>query len=229
MKRRAKLTASLLALPFAAVALYFLVAWLMALFPANTERHDGSATIDAFIISNGAHVDLVFPVKSPAVDWTTIFPLRDFPAPPANPAYIAIGWGDREFYLNTETLGDITLSRALGALAGGHGTLVHVDYLPDLNFGTQLYRLPLSPAQYASLIAYVRQSLLVSPAGEGVAIAGRHYGPRDAFYEARGSYSLFNTCNTWVGTGLAQAGVKTSRWTPLASLVVWHLQEAPGS
>jgi hypothetical protein len=55
-------------------------------------------------------------------------------------------------------------------------------------------------------------------------VPGQHHEADDAFYEAKGSYSLFTTCNARVGRGLRQAGVKVSPWTPLASQVVWHLR-----
>jgi uncharacterized protein (TIGR02117 family) len=229
MKLRLGHLARLLLLPVIAAALYFGVAFMLLLFPANShnsQQNTDGKMVDVFVISNGVHADLVFPVKSIAIDWRTTFPLKDFAAPPPDPTYIAIGWGDREFYLNTQTLSDLTAGRALGALAGGHRSLVHVNYLPDLAFGKRLYKLPLSATQYSSLIAYVRSSLLVSPDGQSLVIAGRRYGPLDAFYEARGSYSLFNTCNTWIGRGLAQAGVKVSHWTPLDSMVLWYLQPA---
>ncbi|MDB5800074.1 MAG: hypothetical protein JWL63_1013 [Rhodocyclales bacterium] len=211
-------------MPLVAAALYFLAAYLMVLFPANALQDQDNKTIDAYAISNGVHVDFVFPVKTSIFDWTTSFPTRDFLAPPASPAYIAIGWGDREFYLNTQNLSDITAGRAFGALAGGHRTLLHVNYLPNLNLSTRLYKLPLSARQYASLIGYVHGSLALASDGQSVVIPGRHYGALDAFYEARGSYNLFDTCNTWIGKGLQQAHVKVSRWTPLDSLAAWHLQ-----
>jgi uncharacterized protein (TIGR02117 family) len=221
-----RLIGILLALPLLITAVYFCVAYLAVLFPANAQQANEERPINAFVISNGMHTDFVFPVRSPAIDWTTTFPAKDFVAPLPTSGYVAIGWGDREFYLNTQNLSDITASRALGALAGGHRTLIHATYLPDLNFSTRLYKLPLSVAQYASLIRYVRQSLVLTPSGQSIAVPGRHYGQQDAFYEAGGSYSLFETCNTWIGQGLQQAKVKVSPWTPLDSLVVWHLQQA---
>jgi hypothetical protein len=38
--------------------------------------------------------------------------------------------------------------------------------------------------------------------------------------------NLFETCNTWIGRGLRQAGVTVSRWTPFDFTVTWHLQPA---
>jgi len=34
------------------------------------------------------------------------------------------------------------------------------------------------------------------------------------FFEAAGTYSLFNTCNNWTSQALKQAGIGTHLWTP---------------
>lgn len=34
------------------------------------------------------------------------------------------------------------------------------------------------------------------------------YGINDAFYDAKGKYSFFETCNTWANDGLKEAGQK---------------------
>lgn len=227
LKRASETLASLLLAVLLAILLavivYFGCAFTALLFPANTRQEKGDLSINAYVISNGAHTDLLFPVKSTLFDWTRMFRLSDFSAAPATPRYIAIGWGDREFYLNTQNIADITFSRAAGALLGGHRTLIHVNYLSDLNFPTARYALPLTTLQYQSLIRYVQHSTVLQADGAATVIPGRHYGSQDAFYEARGSYSVFNTCNTWAGRGLLQAGAMVSRWTPLESMVVWHL------
>jgi uncharacterized protein (TIGR02117 family) len=204
---------------------YLGVAFAMLFFPAHQQASAGDSTTNAYVITNGLHTDLVFPVRTTQFDWTTVFPTRDFPAHPVSPTYIAIGWGDREFYLHTQNISDITLTRALGALSGAHRTLLHVDYLADINFAER-YALPLTEAQYASLIRYVLQSTMQRPDGSAVVIASQHYGALDAFYEARGSYSAFRTCNTWTGAGLRQAGITVSSWTPLDFMVTWHLRKS---
>jgi hypothetical protein len=40
-----------------------------------------------------------------------------------------------------------------------------------------------------------------------------NYSHADAFYEAKGSYSLFHTCNTWANNGLKASGQKCCLWT----------------
>ncbi|MFM7854609.1 MAG: DUF2459 domain-containing protein [Flammeovirgaceae bacterium] len=43
------------------------------------------------------------------------------------------------------------------------------------------------------------------------------YWDNDSFYEAKGTYNLFFTCNTWVNEGLKKAGLKACLWTPFDS------------
>lgn len=204
-----------------AIALYVAVACALVFLPANAKPPAEPATVEAWVLSNGVHTDLVFPVRSATVDWRQLFPLSDFKAPPPDAEFVAIGWGDREFYLHTPTWGDLTAARAFGALSGGNRSLLHVTYLQRAQLRRGAYKLPLSQAQYAQLVAHVRATL---PSGRATPIAGAHYASDDAFYEAQGSYHLFETCNTWTGRGLRQAGVTVSRWTPFDFNVTWHLQ-----
>jgi uncharacterized protein (TIGR02117 family) len=207
-----------------AVGLYVATACALVFWPANATAPADAPAIEAWVLSNGVHTDLVFPIRSATVDWLQLFPLADFKAVPPDAEFIAIGWGDREFYLNTPTWADLTASRAFGALLGGNRALMHVSYLQRTQLRRGAYRLPLSQTQYAQLAGYVRASL---PAGgRATPIAGAHYGNDDAFYEAEGGYNLFETCNTWTGRGLRHAGVTASRWTPFDFNVVWHLKPA---
>ena len=208
----------------ALTGLYLIVACALVFWPANARpAGDAPGDVQAWVLSNGVHTDYVFPIRSATVDWLQVFPLKDFKAPPPDAEFIAIGWGDREFYLNTPTWGDLTAARAFGALSGGNRALMHVSYLRRNQLGRGAYSLPLSQAQYAQLAGYVRAAL---PSGQATPIAGAHYDSQDAFYEAEGGYNLFETCNTWTGRGLRRSGVTVSRWTPFDFTVTWHLKPA---
>lgn len=216
------IAATVLALLVLAV-LYVGVAAALMLWPANAQPSSEPPTIEAYVLSNGVHTDLVFPVRSAAIDWAALFDPRDAKAAPPEAAFIAIGWGDRDFYLHTPTWADLTLRHAVGALVGANASLLHVTWLTRAQLRQGAYAMPLSQRQYLVLVAHVRGSL---PGGRAVALPGAGYGPDDAFYEAEGSYHLFETCNTWTGRGLRRAGVQVSRWTPFDLNVVGHLQPA---
>ena len=51
------------------------------------------------------------------------------------------------------------------------------------------------------------------------------YASYDTFYEARGRYTMANTCNQWTSDTLAAAGVRTGRWTPFAGGVMKWVEE----
>jgi uncharacterized protein (TIGR02117 family) len=207
----------------ALIGLYVSVAAALMLLPANTTAPAEAASVETYVLSNGVHTDLVFPVRSGTIDWRTVFDPRDARAAPPEAEFVAIGWGDREFYLHTPTWAELTPARALGALTGANASLLHVTWLTRAQLRQGAYAMPLSEAQYRRLIAHVRGSL---PDGRARRIPDAGYGPEDAFYEALGSYHLFETCNTWTGRGLRVAGVPVSRWTPFDVNVVGRLQPA---
>jgi hypothetical protein len=54
---------------------------------------------------------------------------------------------------------------------------------------------------------------------------GTHsYGKHAAFYEAKGSYNLFYTCNTWANQALKAANQKAALWTVLDKGIFYHYE-----
>lgn len=217
--RRALLRA--LALLLAGPLLYVATAGVLMLWPPAARLTPEPAEVEAYVISNGVHLDLVLPMHAAGVDWGLLFPPGDAPAAPAPADFVAIGWGDREFYLHTPTWADLTLPRALRALTGQHPAALHVSRLQRAQLPPrQTWRLPLTAAQYRRLAQRVRQSL---PAGQARRIEGAHYASNDAFYEATGRYHLLRTCNEWAAEGLRAAGVPVPAWAPFDVNARWHL------
>lgn len=208
--------------PLACALTYGAVACLLLLWPVKAAPVSGAPQVDAWVLSNGIHTDLVLPMHGHGIDWRRVFGPQHALAPPADAQYIAIGWGDREIYLHTPAWTDLTAGRALRAALGRNGALLHVSHLraADLSHGT-VHRLPLSQAQYARLAAYVMASL---PQGMARPVPGARYAGNDAFYEATGSANLFRTCNNWTGEGLRAAGVTVGRWTPFDFTVTAYLE-----
>ena len=210
--------ALLLALPL----LYGAVAGGLMLWPPSSHLTGEPAEVEAYVVSNGVHIDLVLPMQAAGVDWGPLFPPGDARAAPPQVDLVAIGWGDREFYLHTPTWSDLTVPRAWRALAGQHPAALHVSWLQRAHLPPrQTWRLPLTAAQYQRLAQHIRQSL---PEGQARRIAGAHYAANDAFYEATGRYHLLRTCNEWAAEGLRAAGVPVPAWAPFDVHVRWHLQ-----
>lgn len=225
MRRVLRLGLAILLAPIALPAVYLLAALLGTLPLSRGVPAEGPATVTVFVVSNGAHVDILVPMRSPAMDWGDWLRPEDFPeGNPTLAVYAGFGWGDRDFYLNTPNWSDLTPASALRALFASRGSLVHVA----LWYGTPLpgdsvRSLRLDAAAYARLVDGLKAGFATDEAGRPQPIPGRRYGPADAFYEGRGRYSLVLTCNEWAGRQLRTAGVTLGWWTPLPFGLMWSL------
>lgn len=94
---------------------------------------------NVFVLSNGVHTDLVFPVHTDIIDWEDVFPLNNNISQDSVYKYVAIGWGDKGFYLNTPEWKDLTAKTALVAALGFGETALHVTYYKDLQEDSLCY------------------------------------------------------------------------------------------
>ena len=94
--------------------------------------------------------------------------------------------------------------------------------------GPDCVRLALTESQYDALVAFLLESGVRDETGRLVPLAGASgFGATDAFYEARGRYHPFFTCNTWCNLALKRAGLPCCVWTPFASPIL-HAVGAEG-
>jgi len=210
--------------------LCFVVAgWVLGNTPVNRSfQHAGTIDgIDILVINNGVHVDLVIPIDEPAFRWSDRFRSDDFRSFEPRYRYAVFGWGNRQFYMETETWDDLKISNVLFAFAGLGDTVVHVDLAGDLNwFSKGSRKIRLSPEQFKRLSQYLLSSFKTQSNGALIPIPDRHYRQTDAFYEGTGHYNLFRTCNVWAGGGLAKAGVRVGYWTLTPGLLFACLPES---
>lgn len=221
MKRVVSSIGYLVAACLLCVAGYLLAAQLINVMPVNSDWAPSEDGIDAYIASNGVHTDFVLPVRSPLIDWREQIPLEHFSDPGSDVNYIALGWGDREFYLNTPRWEDLRAGTAVRAVLGVNPSVMHVTYLQRVQQLREVRPLRLSASEYQRLLGFLLDSFDYQDGA--VVPVGFSYGARDAFFQARGSYNLIRTCNDWTGAGLRQAGVKTGLWTPFHWNVMNHL------
>ncbi|MFA6020694.1 MAG: TIGR02117 family protein [Rhodospirillales bacterium] len=193
------------------------LALLLGAIPAHPPPADpGPEGIEIALVSNGWHVDLVLPVEAGGIDLSADFPPADIAVPFVS-THIAIGWGDRNFYLETPRLRDLKPRTALNALLGRGSAVLHAMHLPGMPQGPDTRRLRISPDAYRSLAAGVQAALRRDETGKSLLIAGKGFGHSDAFYEAKGNYSPITTCNEWLAAHLRAAGLPVGLWSPLPS------------
>lgn len=206
--------------------LYLAAAVLLGLLPGNRHYQPAADGIAVILYSNSVHSALQLPLQAGGVNWAQVFPPQQLAAGSRQPGWdhVLIGWGERRFYLETPRWRDLKAGTALLALTGLNRGALHVEYDAALPPGPHAIPLTLSPAAYTRLAAFVLASAKLDGYGRARWIAGHHYADNDAFYEAHGRFSLFNTCNQWTRNALAAAGVRVPLWAPFDTALFWQLR-----
>src|SRR3546814_9305473 len=88
-----------------------------------------SSDLPIFMRTNGVHTSIVVPAASEGIDWSPLLRAGHIDRPDLAGDYLAIGWGQRDFFLKTPTWADLRPGIALRALVGGGGSLIHVEHL----------------------------------------------------------------------------------------------------
>jgi uncharacterized protein (TIGR02117 family) len=174
--------------------------------------------------ANGVHTWIVMPKVNEDMDWRLYAQPAHLRDPRwGNADHVAIGYGNREFYLNTPTWGDLTMRRAFAAFFGGGPSLLHVEHIDHPRPDPWQRPIRISHEQYRRLAGYIQVRFRLDPGGRPLPVLGRGYGPGDMFYEANGGYSFVFTCNEWTGRALRHAGVRMGLWTPFEQSIMWRL------
>ncbi len=195
------------------IVFYLSTAFICARISVNdVVSKEGNVTV--YIKSNGVHTDLVLPVKSRKLDWAKIFPYANTKGKDSTSKLLALGWGDKGFYLNTPTWGDLTLSTAFKAMFGLSTSALHTTYLDTIQVSGTCKKILMTQNEYDLLVRYIKRTISTNR-GKSIFIpTNAVYGTNDAFYEASGSYHLFSTCNTWTNRALKYSNKKACFWTP---------------
>ena len=205
------------------VAFYLLCAYLIPFIEIPAKSVSEPKNIDAYILTNGVHTDLVVPVKTPEIDWSQQIPFENTLSKRTDFKYLAIGWGDKGFYLDTPTWADLKFSTAFIAAFWLGESAVHATFYEQMKVGEDCKKIMLTPSQYKAMIQYIDASFDKDTQGKYILIkTNAVYGKDDAFYEAKGSYSFLHTCNTWANNGLKVAGQKAAIWTPSDTGIFEH-------
>ena len=174
---------------------------------------------------NEKNATIVVPVKTKIKDWSTEFPYENTNAKDTTTPLIAIGWGDKNFYMNTPTWADLTFKTVISAMAGLGSSSIHATYYYNILSDRPVISLKLSENQYRKLVKYIEGSLYRNKLNQAIFIQPRWkavMGQNDAYYEARNNYSIFTTCNSWINNGLKAADKKACLWTPFAGGIFYQ-------
>lgn len=204
---------------------YMLSAFTLSKITVNSNITSQDKIIPIYILSNGVHTDIVLPVKNHLYDWTPKVKFENTIAKDTSAKLIAFGWGDKGFYLETPTWADLKVSTALKAATGLSTSAIHATFYKSLKENDHCKRILISESEYMNLVGFISNSFQ-QDAGNFLKIeTDAVYGKNDAFYEAKGSYSLFHTCNTWANNALKAANQKAALWTPTDTGILCHYDD----
>lgn len=210
-----------------AICAYGLMALLGVLFTSNKDYLAPKEGIDIFVTSNGFHTDLVLPIRQEkdSINWLTKFNDSTLTTAYKTYDYVAFGWGDEGFYMESFDNQMPSVPTTFMALFVPTPTLMHVEfYQKALQTTESTVALKISAAQYNSLVLYIENSFKRDLDNNFIRKNRQGYGKHDHFFHAKGSYHLFYTCNDWTNTALKSAGVKTASKAPFAASVMYHLR-----
>jgi hypothetical protein len=92
--------------------LYFVSAFILSRISVNN-REEIKPELTIYILTNGVHTDIVVPIETAEINWRHWITQPIFIAQDTNYKYLAFGWGDKGFYLETPEWKDLKLSVAL--------------------------------------------------------------------------------------------------------------------
>ncbi len=114
------------------VLLYLLCAWSLSRLTVDKEagqRND----MAIYIKTNGVHTDIVVPIKNELLDWSKEVKFANTHLPDTTTMkWLAMGWGDKGFYLQTPNWSDLKFSVAFNAMFALSTTAIHATFYGDL-------------------------------------------------------------------------------------------------
>lgn len=203
--------------------IYMVMVLVGAAIPVNNTDITHNPDLKIYLVSNGMHTDIVVPARTAIIDWTQIVKPEHTLSKQENYNYVSFGWGDLGFYANTPRWEDLTLDTGFKALFLKSPSAVHATFLPAVIENEDTKTLYIENEQYRMLAEYIKNTFEYDEENNASQpVPGLHYSHDDAFYRARGSLHLFNTCNTWVNNGLKEAGLRACLWTPFVEGIFYQ-------
>ncbi|MGB1032986.1 MAG: DUF2459 domain-containing protein, partial [Flavobacteriales bacterium] len=156
------------------------------------------------------HLDLIFPAEYLEKEYLTQLNVD------SSIQFLAFGWGEEKFYLETPEWSDLTVSNAANALLWNSSSLMHVNQIQTKN--NSWHEIHLNDEQLHELKASI-QSQFAQRDAKLIPIPDFSYFGTDQFYKAKGDYSCINTCNSWINDCLKSANLPSCYWAPFGSSI----------
>jgi uncharacterized protein (TIGR02117 family) len=150
------------------IGLYLLFALTFSIIGIKAKK---SVTTDVsiYILTNGVHTDLVVPLRNRYYDWSKKLNLERNKKY-EDIKYIAVGWGNRGFYIETPTWADLKVKTAVKAILGIGASAIHVTLCREVRENKYCKKIELSNEQYSRLTEFIEHSFLLDKNGNYIGI-----------------------------------------------------------
>jgi uncharacterized protein (TIGR02117 family) len=195
------------------VALYFAASLIGAVLPGETANTPAGRSYEIGLIAGPIHYDFLLPLDADTRARFVFTGKGGVRVDHPDAAWLVIGWGARAFYTTAGSYRDVRAGAVLRGIFGDDA-VVRVDVAGPLENAPDIQFIAMSEAQYAAFLTHILAAFKRGDDGEAIHLPGTHFSQTDAFFEARGRFSVFRTCNAWVGESLRAAGLGFGLWTP---------------
>ena len=114
------------------IIIYLLAVLILPLISVNKTPEKPIDQVEVYIKTNGVHTDIVIPVVTDQIDWSTYIPFSDTKSKKQY-KYLAVGWGDKGFYLDTPEWKDLKFSTAFKAAFWLGESAMHTTFYNEGN------------------------------------------------------------------------------------------------
>jgi uncharacterized protein (TIGR02117 family) len=200
---------------------YLFAAIVLTIIPVNSAfKKNNPSETEIYVSSNGVHTDIIVPSESQVINWNHFLKWK------TNYQYIAFGWGDKEFYMNTPTWADLKLRTAFKAAFLFDDAVLQVHgYSSKLKESNKTIKINLTQEQLNTLNDYIFRSFVINDLTLPTEVdPEKNSNSNLHYYDANRKYSIFFTCNNWTSKGLKRAGIKNSVWAPFDWSVLYYLK-----
>ncbi|TNF60543.1 MAG: TIGR02117 family protein [Rhodobacteraceae bacterium] len=192
---------------------YLLASVIGALIPSGgSVRAGGPVTIH--LVTGPIHYDFLLPLDAQTRARFAAMNDPGLPLEAPGAEWLVAGWGARDFYTTTGTYRDLS-PRAVWRAATGDASVIRLGLAGPLTGEVPVRSIAMDRVTYDRLLDAILADFARDAAGRPIALDHPGFSDVDMFFEARGRFHLFRTCNTWIGRVLRDAGLRFGAWTPL--------------
>src|SRR5690606_20346138 len=99
---------------------------------------------------------------------------------------------------------------------------MHITYKNKMDQNEDGIEIKLNKQQYLQLFSFILNQFDIDKNELQLIDTDQNYGANDVFYNAKGTYNLFYTCNTWANNALKAAGLKACLFTLWDKGIFYH-------